>query len=133
MPKIDQSKIECNDVHSICEAYGIEAARNALVREVNGVFSHYGIKIDYRHLSLVSDYMTNHGYLNPMSRAGMKHNTSPLLKMSFETTMQFLTEACLFNQFDSLNTPSGKLVLGRPVANGTGLFDVKQDLSEIIN
>lgn len=31
--------------------------------------------------------MTYSGKLNPMSRIGIKHNNSPLLKMSFETTM----------------------------------------------
>lgn len=107
MDGIDSSKIECNDSFAICQAYGIEAARGALVKEINAVFSHYGIKIDLRHLYLVTDYMTNNGYVNPMSRAGMQNNVSPLIKMSFETTMKFLTEACLFNQFDNLNTPSG--------------------------
>ena len=128
MSEIDQNKIECNDIHAICDAYGIEAARNALVREVNGVFSHYGIKIDFRHLYLVADFITSHGYINPLSRAGMQYNTSPFIKMSFETTMRFLTEACLFNQYDSLDTPTGKIVVGRPVKNGTGVFDIKQDL-----
>lgn len=127
MEEIDPNKIECNDTHAICEAYGIEAARGALVKEINAVFSHYGIKVDYRHLYLVADFMTVHGYVNPMSRAGMQHNNSPFLKMSFETTMKFLTEACLFNQYESLNTPSARLVLGRNVKNGTGVFDLRHD------
>jgi DNA-directed RNA polymerase I subunit RPA1 len=133
MPEVDTTKIECNDTHAICEAYGIEAARGALVKEINAVFSHYGIKVDFRHLYLVADFMTVHGYVNPMSRAGMQHNTSPLVKMSFETTMKFLTDACLFNQYDNLSTPSGRLVMGRAVKNGTGLFDVKQDFSQLFN
>lgn len=133
MKDIDASKLDCNDTHSICSAYGIEAARGALAREINRVFSHYGIKVDYRHLSLVTDYMTNNGYVNPMSRAGLQHNTSPFLKMSFETTMRFLTESCLFNNYDNLSTPSGRLVLGRPVQNGTGLFGVRQDLTAMLN
>jgi DNA-directed RNA polymerase I subunit RPA1 len=91
----------------------IEAARNGLVQQIHKVFSHYGIGVDFRHLYLVSDYMTLQGVITPMSRAGMQHNTSALLKMSFETTMKFLTDACLFNNYDNLNTPSGKLVCGR--------------------
>lgn len=132
MPEIDTNLIECNDAHAICDAYGIEAARTALVNEVVAVFSVYGITVDYRHLYLAADYMTNNGYVNPMSRAGMQHNTSPLIKMSFETTMKFLTDACFFNQFDDLNTPSGRIVLGRNVQNGTGLFNVRQDLSSLV-
>ena len=36
---------------------------------------------------LVSDYMSMLGYINPMSRIGLNFNNSPLLKMSFETTI----------------------------------------------
>lgn len=128
---LDINKIGCNDPHSIAQFYGIEAARNSLVNEVHGVFSHYGIKVNHRHLYLVGDYMTNHGFLNPMSRAGMQYNTSSLVKMSFETTMKFLTDACMGIaggvSHDKADTPSGRLVLGRGVKNGTGCFDIKQD------
>lgn len=68
-----------------------------------------------RHLFLIADYITMQGIINPISRGGMQYNTSPTLKMSFETTMKFLTDACLNNNFDNLNTPSGKMVVGRVV------------------
>jgi DNA-directed RNA polymerase I subunit RPA1 len=127
--ELDLNKISCNDPHSIMEFYGIEAARSSLVNEVNNVFSHYGISVNHRHLFLVGDFMTNHGFLNPMSRAGMQYNTSSLVKMSFETTMKFLTDACLGISggvsWDKADTPSGRLVLGRSVKNGTGCFDIK--------
>ena len=83
------------------------------MREVNSVFAHYGIKVDNRHLFLIADTITLQGSINPMSRAGLQYNVSPTLKMSFETTMKFLTDACLFNNYDNLNTPSGKMVVGR--------------------
>lgn len=73
--------------------------------------------------------MTFHGVVNPMSRAGIQHNTSPFLKMSFETTMKFLTDACLFTDYDSNNTPSSQLVLGRVCETGTKICDVLQDFS----
>ena len=83
------------------------------MREVSSVFDHYGIRVDHRHLILIADTITLQGSINPMSRAGLQYNVSPCLKMSFETTMKFLTDACLFNNFDNLNTPSAKLVVGR--------------------
>lgn len=51
------------------------------------MFSHYGIKIDYRHASLVADYLTLQGEFNCLSRQGLKHNSSAFMKMSFETTL----------------------------------------------
>ena len=83
------------------------------MREVSGVFSHYGIPVDFRHLFLIADYISLHGFINPMSRMGMQYNVSPSIKMSFETTMKFLTDACLFNEYENLSTPSGRMVVGR--------------------
>ena len=62
------NKIDTNDIHLFSKKYGIEAGRNALVKEIFRVFNHYGIKIDYRHMYLISDYMTFYGFLNPLSR-----------------------------------------------------------------
>jgi DNA-directed RNA polymerase I subunit RPA1 len=113
MKQIDANTLSCNDINAINNSYGIEAARAGLVSEVSKVFSHYGIEVDHRHLFLLADAISLHGVLNPLSRAGLQHNTSPALKMSFETTMKFLTDACLNNAFDNLSTPSAKLVCGR--------------------
>lgn len=80
-------KIGSNDIGIMSEVYGIEAGRNAWIKEVQTVFGHYGIKVDYRHAYLVADHLTFSGHVTPMSRIGIKHNNSALLKMSFETTM----------------------------------------------
>lgn len=76
--------------------YGVEAARNAIVWEIRNVFSVYGITVDYRHLSLIADFMTFNGEYWPFNRIGMEESSSPFLKMSYETTAQYLASACLF-------------------------------------
>lgn len=98
--------------HRQPQVYGVEAARRLIISEVQDVFSAYSVSTDYRHLALVADYMvplctrlctfdsllpqTFEGSLRPFNRIGMATSTSPLLKMSFETTVQFLTEAALY-------------------------------------
>lgn len=59
------------------------------------VFKAYGINVDYRHLSLIADYMTFEGIYKPFNRIGIKANASPLQKMSFETCLQFFKDAVL--------------------------------------
>ena len=41
------------------EAYGVEACRATVVREVTSVFGAYGIAVDPRHLILIADVMTH--------------------------------------------------------------------------
>jgi len=90
----------------------VEAARNCIVKEIRNVFGVYGIAVDYRHLSLLADFMTYNGEYRPFNRIGMEESSSPFLKMSFETTAQYLTAACLFQEKDDNSTPSSALVLG---------------------
>lgn len=40
-------------------AYGVEACRATIVREVRSVFGAYGIGVDPRHLFLIADWMTH--------------------------------------------------------------------------
>lgn len=72
--------------------------------------------------------MTFSGSLNPMSRIGIKYNKSSLLKMSFETTMQFLIEATKGLETDYLNSASSSLVVGNPVKVGSGSFEIRQQI-----
>jgi DNA-directed RNA polymerase I subunit RPA1 len=92
---IDVNFIDTNDIGAILSTYGVEAARNAIIKEVAAVFNVYGIKVDRRHLTLIADYMTFEGSFKPFSRIGIGSNVSPFVKMSFESTCKFLTEATL--------------------------------------
>ena len=59
-----------------------------------------------------------------MNRAGMAECSSPFVQMSFETTCQFLTKAAQAGTKDNLDSPSGRIVLGRAINHGTGMMDV---------
>lgn len=95
---------------------GVEAMRATLINEIQSVFAIYGVNVDRRHLDLIGDFMSYEGKCRPFNRmgtplarlalrwmltvsAGINGSTSPLLKMSFETTMQFMQDACLYVLF----------------------------------
>ncbi|VDL70982.1 unnamed protein product [Nippostrongylus brasiliensis] len=63
--------------------------------EMNSVFAVYGIEVSKRHLSLTADHMTFTGQIAPFNRGAMSSSSSPLQKMTFETTMAFMKEALL--------------------------------------
>lgn len=99
------------------------------VQEISSVFQVYNIAVDPRHLSLIADYMTFEGSYKPFNRVGLEANSSPLQKMSFETTMHFLKTATLTGSVDRLTSPSACLVAGRVVHGGTGAFELLQSLT----
>lgn len=142
---VDLNDIYTNDVGAMLRTYGVEAARTVIIKEMSGVFGVYGIGVDYRHLTIIADYMvchispnsvyqatnslhrlpqTSEGGYKPFNRMGLSNNSSPFLKASFETTASFVAEAALYGDFDDLGTPSANIVLGKVPRSGTGVFAV---------
>lgn len=121
---IDTKRICCNDIHAISKAYGVEAVRGAIVREITGVFGVYGIKVNPRHLGLLADYMTQQGGYKPLNRLGMDASPAVFQKISYETSMGFILDAAMRGDVDRMVSPSSRLVVGQPARNGTGRFDL---------
>ncbi|KKA26087.1 hypothetical protein TD95_004021 [Thielaviopsis punctulata] len=121
---VDVDRIATNDIAAVLSEYGVEAARNNIIQELNAVFGSHGISVDARHLNLIGDYMTRGGGFTPFNRIGLKGNVSPFTKMSFETTLGFLKEALMTGDWDDLKTPSARIVMGKLSKVGTGAFDV---------
>ncbi|KAF9478153.1 beta and beta-prime subunits of DNA dependent RNA-polymerase [Pholiota conissans] len=130
---LEDDETYSNDIYAILKTYGVEMARAAILREMKGIFAVYSIDVNKRHLELIADYMTFDGGYKPFNRKGISTNPSPLLKASYETTAAFLSDATLFGDFDGLTTPSGNIVIGRPNATGTGVFDVVMPADPIVS
>jgi hypothetical protein len=48
-----------SDIYAILQTYGVEACRTAIINEMAAVFGVYGIKVDYRHRTVIADYMVS--------------------------------------------------------------------------
>ncbi|XP_064200211.1 DNA-directed RNA polymerase I subunit RPA1 [Anguilla rostrata] len=125
---LDLNRLYSNEIHAMANTYGIEVALRVIEKEIKDVFAVYGIEVDPRHLSLVADYMTFEGMYKPLNRFAIQSNSSPLQQMTFETSYKFLKQATMLGSHDSLQSPSARLVVGKVVKGGTGLFDLKQPL-----
>ncbi|KAL3691839.1 hypothetical protein R1sor_005490 [Riccia sorocarpa] len=130
--ELDVDNLTTNNIATILRVYGVEAARKTIMTEVLSVFGSYGIAVNPRHLSLISDYMTSQGGYRPCNRLGIYASPSPFLKMSYETATTFLMDATLKKQRDTLTSPSSRIVMGRVVESGTGSFELLQQIDEFI-
>jgi DNA-directed RNA polymerase I subunit RPA1 len=106
------NKTSSNHSYAMKQKYGIEACRANIVKEIKSVFGPYGIEVDYRHLSLLGDFVTYNGDYRAFNRIGMEESTSPFLKMSYETTMKYLIQSSIAKETDWMNSPASALVLG---------------------
>ncbi len=124
IPEADFYRTGSNDIWAVLQTFGVEAARQNIILEILRVLNHYGVKVDPRHFSLVSDFMTFSGAIRSMNRNAIEESPSPLLKMSFETSMKFLSKAALSCELDAGLSPSSSITLGRAPKLGTGTFDL---------
>ena len=121
---INPNSISTNDIAAVLSTYGVEACRAAIIQELSGVFGGHGISVDQRHLNLIADFMTRRGGFVGFNRSGLRGSVSPFMKMSFETTVGFLADAVNDGDWDDLNNPSSRIVIGRLSKVGTGSFDI---------
>ncbi|CDU18795.1 RNA polymerase I, putative [Plasmodium yoelii] len=121
---IDKTKLYCNDIYTIVKTYGIEAGRLCITKELKKVFEAYGIKIDFRHLSFISDFMTHTGDLKSFNRYGMAACRNVFHKMSFECATTFMIQGCIQNSVDYLSTPSSSLFFGKHIKVGTNVSNI---------
>lgn len=121
---MDVYSARSNSIWDVLETLGVEAARAAIIREIEGVFEVYGISIDYRHLSVIADYMTYTGNIQAFNRKGFQNRGSPFQKISFESSYTCIKEVLLNGESDTLSNPSSCISVGKRVQLGTNASGV---------
>jgi DNA-directed RNA polymerase beta' subunit len=129
--KVDATRSITNDIVEIYEHLGIEAAREALTREIIAVLGD-GLSVDYHHLSLLVDTMTMKGNLLSIDRHGInRSDIGPIAKCSFEETSDMLMKAGVFAEYDKINGVSANIMLGQIPPCGTGDSDIVMKLDKL--
>jgi DNA-directed RNA polymerase II subunit RPB1 len=130
--KVDFTRVISNDINEIYACLGVEAVRKALINELRAVLRPYDVYVNYRHIAILCDVMTQSGKLTAITRHGINRlELGPLRKSSFEETVEILLEAGLFSETDKLTGISENIMLGQLAPFGTGCFDLLLDTKMI--
>ena len=125
---VDYKKTISNDIIEILRVLGVEAVRNSLINELRFVLRTYGIYVNYRHLAILCDIMTQRGILTSITRHGINRGDSgPLRKCSFEETVEILLESAVFSEVDPLKGITENIIMGQLAPYGTGSFNLQID------
>ena len=122
---VDRSRTYTNNINEIQSYLGIEAARQAIINEMLDTMEGAGLDVDVRHLITVSDVMTSSGEVRAIGRhgvSGTKH--SILARSAFEVTVSHLLRAGIIGERDELRGVTENIVVGQPIALGTGSVDL---------
>jgi len=122
MKGVDKERITTNDLHEVEKVFGIEAARQAIITELEKVIVSQGLNIDKKHSILIADAMTASGTVKGMTRMGIIGDKSSILaRASFETPDKHFVQATKTGKRDKLTSVIENVILNQPVPVGTGL------------
>jgi DNA-directed RNA polymerase subunit A'' len=122
---VDPTRTTTNHVHEIAKTLGVEAARNAIIREAMGVLEEQGLDVDIRHVMLVADIMTSTGDVRQIGRHGISgEKSSVLARAAFEITVPNIVEAAIRGESDPLKGVTENVIVGQSIPIGTGLVDL---------
>ncbi len=125
MDGIDRSRTYTNNIIEIYQYLGIEAARQAIVNELQATLDGARLEVDVRHLLMVSDVMTSEGEVRAIGRhgvSGTKH--SILARAAFEVTVNHLLKAGIIGERDNLTGVAENIIVGQPISLGTGSVEL---------
>jgi len=122
---VDVSRTKTNDIIEIERVLGIEAARNAIINETLDTLDEQGLRVDVRHLMLISDMMTVNGTVKAIGRHGVSgEKASVLARAAFEITVDHLLKAGIKGEVEDLSGIVENVIVGRPVRLGTGMVEL---------
>jgi len=122
---VDPTRTTTNNIHEIAEVFGIEAARNALIKEAHLVLMEQGLDVDVRHVMLVADIMTKTGEVQQIGRHGISGaKSSVLARAAFELTIQHLVDAAIRGETDPLKGVIENIIVGQSMPLGTGSVEL---------
>ncbi|KAK9215197.1 hypothetical protein WN944_007200 [Citrus x changshan-huyou] len=101
--EVDARRTTSNHLVEMIEVLEIEAVRRVLLHELRAVISFDGSYVNYRHLAILCDTMTYLGHLMAITRHGINRiDTGPLMRCSFEETVDILLDAAAYAETDYL-------------------------------
>ncbi len=119
--KVDGSRIYTNSVIEIEKTFGIEAARNALIREISSVMELQNLNVDKRHIMLLADAMTADGKVKSIGRHGLSGEKAGVMgRAAFEETIKHLVNAAITAEDDNLVGVTENIIVGQTIPIGTG-------------
>ena len=118
---VDMTRSTTNNINEIYEVFGIEAARNSIIKEATDTLREQGLSVDVRHIMLVADIMTVDGEVKAIGRHGISgEKASVLARAAFEVTVNHLLDAGMRGDIDELRGVTENVIVGQPIQLGTG-------------
>jgi len=120
-PAVDAKRIYTNNIKEVERVFGVEAARNSIVKEIKQVMDMQKLYVDIRHIMLIADAMCFSGGIQSIGRHGLSGGkVGVMARAAFEETIKHLVNASATSEEDLLMGVTENILIGQTVPVGTG-------------
>uniref|UniRef100_A0A6C0FAB7 DNA-directed RNA polymerase n=1 Tax=viral metagenome TaxID=1070528 RepID=A0A6C0FAB7_9ZZZZ len=132
--EIDSNNTITNDIQEVYRTLGIEAARQAILNELQEAISFDGTYIDDHHLTMLADRITATKKMVSVFRHGINNDDiGPIAKASFEETPEMFLRAARHAELDLMTGVSANVMVGQEGYFGTGSFQILLNLKSLLS
>lgn len=124
IPGVDGKRTTSNNLREVASVLGIEATRTFLIDELTKILSFGGTSLNPKNLSLLVDAMIFRGNIASVSRYGIDRTVGPLVKASFEQSLENFVTSAFNAETDYLKGVSSSIIVGKRPRMGTMYFDL---------
>lgn len=128
LPGIDKRRTTCNNMYTITEALGIEAARSFLIRSLTEIIANSGSYIHPANILLVAEFITSRGEPYGATYTGISRTSDYLSLATLERAAKVFTMNALHGRKADVRNVSASVAVGARMAIGSGAFDIAQDI-----
>lgn len=123
---VDSTRTVSNNIFETLDVLGVEAARNAIIRQSMYTIEEQGLGVDIRYAMLLADLMTVNGDIRAIGRYGIAgQKASVLARAAFEETKNHLVKAAIREEKDEFRGIVENIMVNQVVPIGTGAFQLK--------
>jgi len=127
LPNVDELRTVSNNIWEIYDTLGVEATKQFLIDEFMSIMG----GINECHAKLLVDRMTHGGSVASISRYTLKNDEcGPMGKASFEESMGNFLNASAQGDVETTRGVSASIICGKRSRTGTGMMELKMDLSK---
>lgn len=125
-PLVDESLTVIRNEYLMYLYFGIEAAVNVMIREIDEIIKSNGKEISLRHTITIVNAMTRDGHIIPTTSKGTsKQGRESFSKAAFEKALAAVTSAAISGQPETTHSMATSILFGKQVEVGTGVSSVR--------
>ena len=120
-------QIKSSSIIETLKVFGIAAAKDQLITELNKVFNH---AVAAFHIQCLAEWMCNKGTLNSTTRAGIANfydEENVLKSMAFERALRTASKAASKETVATFGGLSERVLINKTIKTGSGFCDVIHD------